>query len=113
MREPLHLYQSSLGERLDLMRRVVPLVVGDLAIDRAVQHVAYVKHWKAEDQALTEAYNGMDLLTLGINDRAEWLAIKDFSHHVGDMMAWCADTLVPRGASGIDAACELLLSQRR
>jgi internalin A len=108
MRELLHLYQSSLGERQDLMRRVVPLVVGDLAIDRAVQRVAYVKHWQAEDQALTEAYAGLDLLILGSNDRAEWLAIKDFSHHVSDMMAWCADVLMPRGAGGIDAVCKLL-----
>jgi internalin A len=109
MRELMHLYQSSLGECKDLMRRVVPLVVGDLAIDRAVQRVAYVKHWTAEDQALTEAYAGLDLLTLGSNDRAEWLAIKDFSHHVGDMIAWCADVLMPRGSNGVEAVCKLLL----
>jgi hypothetical protein len=50
--------------------------------------------------------------SVGGADREEGLTIQDFQHRISDMLAWVADTLMPRGtelhSKGIDAAIDLL-----
>ena len=60
---------------------------------------------------MSKLFSQLGLDGLGTADREEWLAVQDFHHRVSDLLAWVADTLMPRGRDGIDAAIELL--QRR
>lgn len=104
MRELLHLYQRSQGDRADLMGRIVAVVPPELKIDRAIGRLAYVRHWHAEYKQLDEAYREIGLAAMGAADREEWLAIQDFQHRVSDIMAWVSDVLMPRGDGSLDAA---------
>jgi internalin A len=108
MRELLHLFQHSQGDRADLMGRVVAVMPVDLKIGRAVDRAPYVRHWRDEYVALAAAYKDLGFAALGVQDREEWLAIQDFQHRVSDIMAWVADVLMPRGAEGLDAVLERL-----
>jgi internalin A len=111
MRELLHLFQRSQGDRADLMGRVVTVILGDLKIDRAIDRLTYVRHWRDEYAALESAYRELGVTAMGAADREEWLAIQDFQHRVSDIMAWVADVLMPRGAVGLDAVLERLQPQ--
>jgi len=108
MRELLHLFQRSQGDRADLMGRVVTVILGDLKIDRATGRAVYIRHWRDEHKALESVFQDLGVAAMGAADREEWLAIQDFQHRVSDIMAWVADVLMPRGAEGLDAALERL-----
>ena len=112
MQELLHLFNTSLGERNELLRRMVPLVVGDLKCARVRDREPFVTYWEEEYKTVDEILKRRGLGSVGDADRAEWLAIQDFQHHVSDLLAWVADTLMPQGSElhtkGIDAAIELL-----
>ena len=112
MRELLHLFNTSLGDRDRLMQRMVPLVVGELKCGRARDRDPYVTYWEEQHAALDKVLKKRGLASVGEADRAEWLAMQDFQHRVSDMLAWVADTLMPQGTElhtkGIDAAIDLL-----
>lgn len=110
MRELLHLFQRSQGDRADLMSRIIAVIPPDLKIDRGRDRLVYVRHWHEEYVALESAYRELGVTAMGAADREEWLAIQDFQHRVSDIMAWVADVLMPRGAEGLDAAIERLQS---
>ena len=97
------------------MHKVVPLIVGDVSISRALDRAAHVKYWKQEHEKLDVALADLDHASVGEADRAELLWIKDFQHRISDMLAWVVDTLMPQGTElhtkGIDAAI-VLLQQR-
>lgn len=115
MRELLYLFNTSLGERDRFMRKLVPLTVGNVPMNRALERVSYVKYWKQEHDKLDKELSVLDHASVGDADRAELLLMKDFQHRVADMLAWLADTLMPQGTElhgkGIDAAI-VLLQQR-
>ncbi len=112
MRELLHLFNTSLGDRDRLMQRMVPLVVGELKCARARDRDPYVTHWEEEHATVDALLTRRGWSSVGEADREEWLAIQDFQHRISDMLAWVADTLMPRGTelrtTGIDAAIDLL-----
>ncbi len=112
MRELKYLFDSSLGEREEFMRKVVPLRVGAVRISRALDRTAHTKHWKQEHDKLEAALADLDHASVGDADRTELLLMKDFQHRVSDMLAWVADTLMPQGTDlhteGIDAAINLM-----
>lgn len=112
MRELLYLYGTSAEERERMMQRIIPLVVGDLACARARDRRKYVKHWAQEHKELDAALNEDGVDAAGEADRRELLAIQSFKQHVSDLLAWIADTLMPRGQAvatdGIAAAIQLL-----
>lgn len=112
MRELLHLFQRSQGDRANLMSRVVTVILGDLKIDRATGRAVYIRHWRDEHKALESVFQDLGVAAMGAADREEWLAIQDFQHRVSDIMAWVADVLMPRGAEGLDAAIALLDTRR-
>ena len=113
MRELLYLYQTSLGERADFLDRVVVLTVGDtLKFSRAADRAAHALYWQEEDKKLDLTLSQLERISISDADRAEQRAIKDFAHHVSDILSWVAGTLMPKasGASqeSIDAAVALL-----
>jgi len=112
MRELLYLHDTSQGEKATFLRRIVPLIMGDLSCARARDRHPYVVHWEQEHANLSALLEQRGLTTVGEADRREWLAIQAFKQHVSDLLAWVADTLMPQGTElrtrGIDAAIGLL-----
>jgi internalin A len=108
MRELLHLFNTSLGDRDRLMQRMVPLVVGELKCSRARDRDPYVTYWEEEHATVDALLKKRGWASVGEADRGEWLAIQDFQHRISDMLAWVADTLMPQGAEGVDATIDLL-----
>ena len=104
MRELLHLYQRSQGDRADLMGRIVAVVPPELKIDRATGRAVYIRHWRDEHKALESVFQDLGIAAMGAADREEWLAIQDFQRRVSDIMAWVSDVLMPRGDGSLDAA---------
>ena len=103
MRELLHLYQSSLGDKAAMLERIVPIVLGDAKIDDAFARLKVVRHWKAERKHLENATQGLDPVALGATTLNELRMIRDFEHHSADMLAWVADVLMPRDAAAVSA----------
>ncbi|HMQ11875.1 MAG TPA: toll/interleukin-1 receptor domain-containing protein [Candidatus Competibacter phosphatis] len=112
MRELLYLHHASQGEKAMFLQRIVPLIVGDLPCARARDRHPYVMHWEQEYVDLSAQLEQRNVTTVGEADRQELLLIQDFKQHVSDLLAWIADTLMPRGTDlrtrGIDAAIGLL-----
>lgn len=108
MRELLYLFQTSSSDFMRLDNRVVPVLDEELKISRAYERANYVAYWAEEAKKLSEIYEDLPLLSLSDADRQEWLATLDFCHRVSDLMAWVADKLMPRNASGVDAAIEII-----
>ena len=104
MRELLHLYQRSQGDRADLMGRIVAVVPPELKIDRTTGRAVYIRHWRDEHKALESVFQDLGIAAMGAADREEWLAIQDFQRRVSDIMAWVSDVLMPRGDGSLDAA---------
>lgn len=63
----------------------------------------YLRHWKEEAESHQELLNGADWLGLSPETRDEVLLVKDFRHRTDEMLAWIADTLMPRGAHALSA----------
>ena len=112
MSELLHLFNRSLGDRGNLMQRILPLVVGELHCARARDRDAYVTYWEQEYTDLNALLKKRGIDSVGEADRRELLAIQAFKQQVSDLLAWVADTLMPQGvevhSKGVEAAIELL-----
>ncbi|MFZ4698828.1 MAG: TIR domain-containing protein [Candidatus Methylumidiphilus sp.] len=115
MSELLLLFKRSLGDRGNLMQRIVPLVVGELHCARARDRDAYVTYWEQEYAELDALLKKRGIDSVGEADRRELLAIHAFKQQVSDLLAWIDDTLMPQGVEvqtkGIEAAIELLLQR--
>jgi internalin A len=115
MRELLHLFNASLGERSVFMRKLIPLTVGNVRFSRAIERDGHVAYWVQERKKMETILGRRSLPTIGDGDRAELLAILDFEHRTSDLLAWVADTLMPKGeemhSKGIDAAIDLALER--
>jgi internalin A len=108
MRELLHLHEASQGLAEQFLGKVVPLVSGDLKLDSAEVRVTHVRFWEEEARRLKKALAWVDRFSLGEADRAELILAESVSRSVSSVLAWVADTLMPRGADGIDGAIDLI-----
>lgn len=99
MRELLYLYQISLGNKQAMMEKIIPVVLTDAAISTSKQRLDVVRHWERQLQELRGATTGLDPQSWGNTTIDELLLIADFVHRSSDMLAWCADVLMPRGSA--------------
>lgn len=68
----------------------------DAAIYAPKDRLAYAKYWRAQHDELAAELKGTDPSLLGESDFRAFRLMQDFSHHVGDILALFADTLLPR-----------------
>jgi internalin A len=99
MRELLYLWQSSLGNKANMLERIIPVVLPDARIDQHIDRLEIVRFWKVERERLEVATTGLNPLAWGDSTRDQLLLIRDFEHRSADMLSWVADVLIPRGAS--------------
>ena len=112
MTELHYIYQLSLGEKEDFLRRIIPLMLDDAQFGTPEERVAYAKYWEAEYLNLKA-----DLDYMSVEDFARYKAMKDWHNRIGDMLAYVNDVLSPHGFDEIVkddfAALRQMLQRRR
>ena len=97
MRELLYLCQSSLGEKQEMLSRIVPVILDNAAIDTPAARLQIVRYWTEQREKLEHETRGLDPLCWGQSTRAQLLLIREFETQSADMLAWLADIVMPRG----------------
>jgi hypothetical protein len=92
MTELYYIYQRSVGEKDDFLRRIIPLRSNDAKFGTPRERVAYAKYWEAEYLNLKA-----DLDYMSVEDFGLYKAMKDWHNRIGDMLAYVSDVLVPHG----------------
>jgi hypothetical protein len=118
MRELLYMYDRSLGERPELMARIVPVVMEDLRIDDPLQRLAHAEYWQSQHDALCKRMEELGVAVAGGAARDDLLAMKDFMHRVDDLLDWLSDVVMPRvrrddAQPTIQAVIAMLLERRK
>jgi internalin A len=112
------IYQRSLREKEDFLRRIVPLALEDARFGNRRDRLVYAEHWKQEFQALNEDLRDENRrLLLGREDFADFKAMQQWYPQVSDMLRYMNDVLHPHGFDEIVkddfAALRQMLRQRR
>jgi internalin A len=115
------IYQRSLGEKEDFLRRIIPLVLADARIKEFQDRDAYAEHWttlfKTMDQSLTKLAREQKLSRVAVDDFRRYKEMQKWYLDVGDMLAYVNDKLSPRGFDEIVkddfAALRQMLERRR
>jgi internalin A len=106
------IYQRSIGEKEDFLRRIIPLRLTDARFGTWRDRVAYAEHWEKEFKAMEQ-----HLSRIGQADFRLYQETKKWYVDVGDMLAYVNDVLTPRGFDEIVeddfAALRQMLRRRR
>jgi internalin A len=92
MTELYSIYQRSVGEKEDFLRRIIPLVLDDARFGTWRDRVAYAEHWEAEFKAMEDKFRH-----LAEADFRLYKAMRRWHNEVGDMLAYVNDVLHPHG----------------
>lgn len=97
MTELFYVYQRSIGDKEDFLRRVIPVVVDDACgITEWREHVKYAEHWQREFQAMES-----HLSVLGEDQQKRHRLIKQWHAVIGDILGFISDKLHPHGFDNI------------
>ena len=95
------IYQRSVGEKEDFLRRIIPLVLADARFKDFQDRDAYAEHWttlfKTMDQSLTKLATEQKLSRVAVDDFRRYKAMQKWYLDVGDMLAYVNDVLAPHG----------------
>jgi internalin A len=105
-------YQRSLGEKEDFLRRIIPLMLADARFGTWRDRVAYAERWETEFKAMEENFRH-----LGEADFRLYKSMLEWHNRIGDMLAYVNDVLAPHGFDEIVkddfAGLRRMLQQRR
>jgi internalin A len=96
MFELFEVWRNSRQEAEDLDRRVRLYVLDDAKIWKPIDRLHYAQYWDDEYAALSAGLAGRSPTLLGEADFKRFRHMRDFAHHVGDILALFADTVQPR-----------------
>jgi internalin A len=105
MTELHSIYQRSLGEKEDFLRRIVPLTLADAQLDDFKHRDAYAEQWMMQFRTMDE-----HLCRLAMEQKLSRVALDDFRRYkemqkwyldVSDMLAHVNDVLHPHGFEAI------------
>jgi internalin A len=92
MTELYSIYQRSLGEKEDFLRRIIPLVLKDARFGTPEKRVQYAKHWETRYLKLKSKLD-----YLSVEDFRLYQNMKRWRVDVGNMLSYINDKLVPHG----------------
>jgi internalin A len=96
------IYQRSLEEKEDFLRRVIPLTLGDVRISTRDDRLAYAQHWKQAFERLDADFADPERRKLlGEGDFAEYRAMRQWYTQLSDMLRHINDVLHPDGFDAI------------
>jgi internalin A len=119
MTELHSIYQRSVGEKEDFLRRIIPLVLADARFKEFQDRDAYAEHWttlfKTMDQSLTKLATEQKLSRVAVDDFRRYKAMQKWYLDVGDMLAYVNDVLTNSEEIVKDdfASLRQMLEQRR
>jgi hypothetical protein len=96
MTELYQLYANARQRDKDFLRRIVPLVQEDAGIDVIDDRIDHAVYWKNRYETLDAKISKHGAEVLGAEDFRRFKLIGEFYRHVGDMLAYANDVLVPR-----------------
>lgn len=98
MTELNHIFERSLGEQDDFLRRIVPVVLDCARFTDWRDRRDHARHWKTEFQEMEPC-----LADLGVEDVRRFQLMRKWYANIGDILAFLADQLAPRGIDAIVA----------
>ena len=111
MTELHSIYQRSVGEKADFLRRIISLTLTDAQIGTWRDRAEQAKHWRKEFAQMKK-----HLSYLGTADFALYKSMHDWHNHVGDTLAYMNDILHLHGFDDIVkddfASLRQMLSER-
>jgi internalin A len=96
MSELHSVYQRSVGEKADYLRRIISLVLADARFGTFRDRLVYTKHWLAEFEEME-----LHLKDIGEADFRLYKAMREWHNRIGDMLAHVNDVLTPHGFENI------------
>jgi internalin A len=92
MTELHSIYQRSIGEKEDFLRRIIPLRLGDARFGTWRDRLVYTKHWRTEFEEMEQHFKD-----LAEADFRLYKAMQEWHNRIGDMLAYVNDVLTPHG----------------
>lgn len=92
MTELHSIYQRSVGEKQDFLRRIIPLRLADARFGTWRERLVYTKHWRAEFEEME-----LHFKDVGEADFRLYRAMQEWHNRIGDMLAYVTDVLTPHG----------------
>lgn len=97
MTELFYVYQRSIGDKEEFLRRVIPVVVDDArGITDWREQVKYAEHWQREFKAMES-----HLSVLGEDQQKRHRLIKQWHTVIGDILGFVSDKIHPHGFDNI------------
>jgi internalin A len=95
MYEIYRLWQKSRADPDELLQRLVPIVLPEVRIGSFRERAPYLKHWATQAKELEELVRDPDLRP-GRESWEEVRLVREFAHHVDDILVFLQDVLMPR-----------------
>jgi len=92
MTELYSIYQRSVGEKEDFLRRITPIVLDDARFGTWRDRLVYTKYWRAEFEEME-----LNFKDLGEADFRFYKSMQEWHNRIGDMLAYLNDVLAPHG----------------
>jgi internalin A len=112
MTELHSIYQRSVGEKEDFLRRIIPLRLDDARFGTWRDRLVYTRHWRVEFEEMEQHFKD-----LAEADFRLYKSMQEWHNRIGDMLAFVNDVLTPNGFDEIvkDDFAKLrhMLQQRR
>jgi internalin A len=112
MTELYTIYQRSVGEKEDFLRRIIPLRLDDARIGTWRDRLVFTKHWRSEFEEME-----LHFKDLAEPDFRLYKAMQEWHNRIGDMLAYVNDVLTPIGFDDIVredfVALRQMLKERR
>ena len=96
MFELFEIWRNSRLDKEEFRAKIQLYRLRDATILTPKDRLAYAKHWRAQHDELAAVLKGTDPSLLGESNFKAFRLMQDFAHHVGDILALFADTLLPR-----------------
>jgi internalin A len=96
MFELFEIWRNSHLNNEEFRRKVRIYRLPDATIFSTKERLAYASYWRAQYDELAAELRRTDPGLLGERDFRAFRLMQDFAHHVGDILALFADTLLPR-----------------
>jgi internalin A len=95
MYEIYRLWQKHQGDADSLARCLVPIVLPEVTVGSFRERVPYLKYWAGEAKSLEVLLRDPDL-SPGSESWEEFRLVREFAHHVDDILVFLQDVLMPR-----------------
>jgi internalin A len=90
------IYQRSVGEKEDFLRRIIPLVLDDARFGTWRDRLVYTTYWRTEFEEMEKHFKD-----LGEMDFRLYKSMQEWHNRIADILAYINDVLAPHGFDDI------------